>query len=403
MKPLVGIMAGVACFLNPLAAAEPAVAELVEPKADNPWLGQRLDFAVEIVVEGRFSGSTVFDLPELPGAILFRPEARPVLSSRQVEGREYSVQRHGFSLFCQRPGSLSVEGIKVRCGSVAKVGAEPVEHRLEVPAFAVEPRAQPGLVEGQLVVTSRSFEVEERWDPEPGEAKPGDSFQRTVTITAGDVPGMLLPRLPQPELDGLAVYPSTPSVDDRTERGAFTGRRTDSVSYLCETGGDFQLPAVRFRCWDPAGEEWILRELPAAFIGVEAVPVPEGGGATAKPTPWPRIIAVLLLLIAAITAVLILRRARNTPELEAFRNLRKACAGSSPAIALNAFHQWRALSAAVASIGGLEAALRGTEEAIVGRRPGWSGDELLKAVRLARRRTRVTGPAAVTRLAKLNP
>ena len=40
-----------------LGAAEPAFVELVDPERDDPWLGQRLDFAVEVAVRGRFSGS----------------------------------------------------------------------------------------------------------------------------------------------------------------------------------------------------------------------------------------------------------------------------------------------------------------------------------------------------------
>ena len=40
-------------------AAESALVELVAPKTDSPWLGQRLDFAVEVAVEGRFGGATV--------------------------------------------------------------------------------------------------------------------------------------------------------------------------------------------------------------------------------------------------------------------------------------------------------------------------------------------------------
>jgi len=402
MRGVISIITGLACCVTALAAAEPAVVELVAPKVDQPWLGQRLDFAVEVAVAGRFSGSTVFDLPELPGAILFRPEARPVLSSRQIDGREFSVQRHGFSLFCQRPGSLQVAGIKVRCGSLARVGAEPVEHRLEVPTFAVEPRAQPDLVDGQLAVTSRSFEVEEQWDPRPGEAKPGDAFRRTVTITAGDVPGMLLPPLPQPEFDGLAVYPSAPSIDDRTERGEFAGRRTDSATYLCESGGDYQLPAVEYRCWNPEKEEWIERELPAVSISVAAV-AGAGQGTEAEATRWPRLILMLVLLLVGIVGSAFLGRAGTTPEAEAFRELRDACEGHSPASALHAFHRWQAAAACGMPAGDLQHALRATEEAIIGRDSGWSGAALLKAAKGVRRASVAPGLEGRPGVPPLNP
>jgi len=378
------ILAGLACLCSWLSAAESAVVELVEPETSTPWLGQRLDFAVEVAVEGRFDGATVFDLPELPGAILFKPEDRPVLSSRQVGDREYSVQRHSFALFCQRPGSLAVKGIKVRCGSIAGVGAEPREHRLEVPEFAVEARAQPELLPGQVVVSSRSFEVEEYWDPQPGEAKTGDAFKRTVTITADDVPGMLLPRLPQPDL------------------GAFTGRRSDSVTYLCETGGEFRLPAVRFRCWNPDKKQWIVRELPAATIRVATAATAEDP-VTDRSVRWWRVIALLVLLLAGIGFAMWIRRARDTPEAEAFGVMRDACARASPAAAVHAFQRWQAVAGAAESVDDLRVALRAAEEAIVTGDSAWSGTSLLAAARAARRQKRPLRRQAAPALARLNP
>lgn len=386
-----------------LPAAEPALVELIEPERDEPWLGQRLDFAVEVAVEGRFAGSTVFDLPELPGAILFRPEARPVLSSRQIEGREYSVQRHGFSLFCQRPESVTIDRIMVRCGSILKIGAEAVEHRLEVPAFVVEPRAQPDLLPGQLVVSSRRFEVEEQWDPTPGDAKPGDAFRRTVTITASDIPGMLLPKLPQPDFDGLAVYPSAPSVNDRTERGEFTGQRSESVTYLCETGGDFELPAVRFRCWDPEKEEWIVRELDVATIRVEAGTIEAAEEPVPRKKRRRRIAALFLLLLAGTYGALRFRKSRHTPEARAFDEFRDACLEHSPAEALHTFHRWHSTSRATAPGPELQAELRRTEEAVAGRTDTWSGEELLKAARQLRKASRQPSTDTKRDLKPLNP
>jgi len=383
-------------------AAESALVELVAPKTDSPWLGQRLDFAVEVAVEGRFGGATVFDLPELPGAILFKPEDRPVLSSRQVDGREFSVQRHGFSLFCFAPGTLAVGGIRVRCGSLVGVRGEPRSHRLEVPEFQIEPRAQPDLVPGQVVVTSRSFDVEERWDPPPGEAKAGDAFRRTVTITASDVPGMLLPKLPQPGLDGLAVYPAAPSIDDRTERGAFTGRRSDSVTYLCETGGEFPLPAIRFRCWDPDKEEWIVRELSGATFTVAGstdvvMPDPAGPGFR-----WGWLVIILLLLGAGLGIAIFLRHRHDAPETAAFHDLRDACRLGSPAVAVHAFHRWSFIAETVEPGLELRAALREAEEAIASRH-SWSGQQLWHEARAANRRHGNRSPTTRTGLPPLNP
>ena len=102
------------------------------------------------IVEGRFAGSTLFDLPSVPGAIIMKPEERPVLSTRTAGDKEYSVQRHEFSLFCQHGGEIAIPEIQVRCGAIKSFGLDPSEYSLHVPAFTIAPRIPKGAQPGQV-------------------------------------------------------------------------------------------------------------------------------------------------------------------------------------------------------------------------------------------------------------
>ena len=66
---------------------------------------------------------------------------------------------------------------------------------------------------------------------------------------------MLLPPVTFPAVDGLAVYPAQPALQDKTEgrTDALTATRTDSATYILQWPGDFVLPAIDV-CWWNAGE-----------------------------------------------------------------------------------------------------------------------------------------------------
>ena len=65
-------------------AVETAFVELVAPKNSAPWVGQRTVFAVEMAVEGRFSGSTLFDR-QIEGCRRWGGRLRPLRSIWRIE------------------------------------------------------------------------------------------------------------------------------------------------------------------------------------------------------------------------------------------------------------------------------------------------------------------------------
>jgi hypothetical protein len=323
-------------------SAEPAFVELNKPKENAPWIGEMISFSVDIAVEGRFSGSTHFDLPKVSNVILMKPEERPVVSSRTVDGREYSVQRHEFAIFCQRSEETKLPSFSVRCGAIHAPGESVREYTLRVPGFSVSPRLPDGTKQGQLVVSTRNLNVHETWSPPPdGEAKVGDTFRRTVTMKAEDLPGMLLPPIPQNDIRGIGVYPESPSITDKTERGAFTGERGETIIYVCEQSGIAKIPAVQVRWWDPSGARWKEITLPAVSLRIsrDDSPLSTNVLTRKKPPLWLwisggiTILATLLLLFA--------RKHKPTAEEKLFNELLLTCRQNRATDAYNAFTRWR--------------------------------------------------------------
>jgi hypothetical protein len=96
--------------------------------------------------------------------------------------------------------------------------------------------------------------VTSNWTLPQQPIRAGDAITLTVERRAARLSAMLLPALPVFEAEGLAAYPAAPQIDDRTNRGSLVGERTDRITWIVERAGDYSLPTVAFRWWDPAQE-----------------------------------------------------------------------------------------------------------------------------------------------------
>ena len=125
----------------------------------------------------------------------------------------------------------------------------------------------------------------------------GDSITRTVTIQAAETPAMLLPPVTFPALDGLAVYPAQPALQDKTEgrTDALTATRTDSATYILQRPGDYVLPAIDVRWWN-AGEGRVeTAHVDAVTMQVAPNPAVQSAGASAPKAPlnWTAIVDLM--------------------------------------------------------------------------------------------------------------
>jgi hypothetical protein len=289
----------------------------------------------------------------------------------------------------------------------------------------------PGAENLPSLISTRELHVNQTWQPQPGKARVGDGFTRTVALTAADVPGIVFPPLPLAKVDGLAVYPKPPVVQDQVERGDFTGKRIDTVTYICERPGQFTLPTLVIPWWDLKSQKLMRVTLPTVTLEVEPGPV-QGVDATAPAgemwgRPWLRWMVRAGLLAAAVVvswrkrdalrAAWERRRARRqASEAGCFAHLLDACRAGDAKAAFNALLRWLDCShrspdsATIADFlvrqpdADLQRQVEGLQECILGRAADWNGAALAAALRRARRsHIGLTTTADKARLPLLNP
>jgi hypothetical protein len=290
----------------------------------------------------------------------------------------------------------------------------------------------PGAERFPGLIAARELRVDQTWHPQPQKARVGDAFTRTVTLTAPDVPGMVFPPLPLSKVDGLAVYAKPPAVQDQVGRGELTGKRVETVTYLCERPGQFTIPALVIPWWDLKNQQLMQVTLPAVMLEVEPGPV-QSTDATAPPEEVPErsglwwALGAVLPFAAAMAVLWHKRRVllaawerrhvqRQASEAGLFAQLLDACRANDAKAAYNALLRWLDARHRGPDAATIEAFLIShpdtdlrrqvemLQDSILGRATGWNGATLADALRRVRRQ-RADGSTAVGRgrLPPLNP
>ncbi len=255
-----------ASLSNLLARESPSVRVVLKPEGD-AYVGQHVSIDVDVLTSEIIFGEPKIDLPEVDGGVLLRSSTQATRSSVTVDGKDYQQTQYAFAFFPHRAGTAEIPPIRLRFPE--KVGiTEPLASET-VTVTAVMPEGAEGL---STLVSTTEFEVKESWSPQPADARVGDAFKRTVTMKAESVLGMGFPPLPVRDIDGLGIYTGDPLVRDTSNRGEFSGERSQTITYVCEREGAFEIPAMTVPWFDLSLKDLKRIELPGHQFAVAPNP-----------------------------------------------------------------------------------------------------------------------------------
>jgi hypothetical protein len=285
-------------------AQEPKVRATLASKGDI-WMGQRVTLVVELLAPGFFSGAAVFDAPNMPGTVIVPPSGSPVVSNEDVDGVSYTVQRHELAVFAHRAGEQTIPPFAVRFAFKRQpLDKQSVQASVKTPELHFTTKAPPGTEKLGSLISGRELQGTETWQPQPGPAKVGDAFTRTIHFSAPDIPGMAFPPFHAAKVDGLGVYAKPPEVLDQSDRGTIHGERSESVTYVCQRPGRFTIPGARFQWWDIEARQLKTIEFPGCTL--EVAPNPAMASATAEtpgPAPFSWKLVIRWLAVALVIAL----------------------------------------------------------------------------------------------------
>ncbi len=231
--------------------------------------GQRVELAITIATDAWFTGGTRLEIPEVAGLVIIQTNNFASNSSENRVGQNWVVQRWALDVYPQREGNFTLPAITAMV-KVSDQDANSVEGELHSPELKFRTALPEPLLRAEHWVAAPSFKVSQSFDRELEQLQPGEAFQREIVFEATDVMAMMLPAFDVEQLEGLAAYPEPSSLSNSSNRGNTVARRVERISYVVESGGQYQLPARDYFWWDTRKGELQMRFLPAVAVNAGA-------------------------------------------------------------------------------------------------------------------------------------
>jgi hypothetical protein len=313
---------------------------------EEAWVGQKVVLHVDVLAKDGWAQLKKVTDAEVEGAYLLRLESQGTRLSETIDGDSYTGQRYDFMLFAQRDGKITVPPVPVDV-EIKTWGADAGTRieRLSLPLVEFVTRTPPGADGIRGLISTSILTASQDWDPETESPMVGDAIKRRITLRAEDVSGMAFAPTLHNAMENLGIYPGEPTVEDKYSRGDLTGTRVETVTYVVERAGDFELPSVELRWWNIDTEELQHIVLPGLTLQVTG-----RLAAASQPKERPSWSALIPLLVV-IVALLVFggrvlagwtawRQVRNESEATYFRRIRRSVRSGDQNAVLSDTMRW---------------------------------------------------------------
>ena len=366
------------------------------------WRGQQVTLNLDLKTTGFSFSNTHFNLPEVNGAFLMQTDTTTIKLSEKIDGVTWQIIRYPLALYPQTTGELEIPSIDVRFNSSAGFGSTEKAFEFQTAALQMLIQSPAGVPASELVITSTSFKFDYDWQPESGITQTGDAITLTVSRQASDISAMLLPPLPVYQVEGLATYPQAPVVNDKTDRGDLIGERTDSIIWVVEQAGDYNIPGIRFQWWDPDERELKQQIIPGISLDIASPAIdknPKNQGDRNRRSNNDYLWVLLVLVLAFLSVLLWVAYQRKTnshsveSEKSAFNTLQTSLKSNHAGQSYAALHNWLNWISDAASLAEfarvcdntqLGEEFRKLQEAMISSNSQWQGKPLLMVLQRVR-------------------
>jgi len=233
------------------------------------YVGQKVRLYIEVLTNTWFAKAPQYPELRIPHAICLELSQFGTNYTERIQGETYAIQRKEYVIYPQQGKRYTVPSLSVDI-VYARPGETPGETTLSSPSLAFEARIPEQAQGVDYFVSTPRLQVQERYDRGFEELSVGDSLTRTITMTADDSVGMMLPPMEFGEIEGIAVYAKTPRTENTSNRGEYTGTRFESVTYVMEKEGEYTLPEIKIFWFDLLSKALRVEILEAVEFSVAA-------------------------------------------------------------------------------------------------------------------------------------
>lgn len=269
----------------------------------------------------------------------------PRTFEQDIGGVRHGVIELRYAIFAQKSGQLIIPGQVFSATLVDRsnrndylpFGPRPGKvTRVKSPEIPLTVKAKPADYPADAPwLPARALSLAEAWNPEPTQAKVGDSLTRSLMLKADGLSSAQLPPLPTTDVDGLRRYPDQPQLSNQANERGLIGSREEREALVPGRDGRLELPKVEVVWWNTHEDRLERTSLPGRSIDVAADPsldavVPveatrSDSDARGDARLWPWQLSSALLALTTLLGFGLWWHARRQPAIQ-----RVAQSGPSP-------------------------------------------------------------------------
>jgi hypothetical protein len=242
----------------------------IEQQSD-PIVQQAFIISIELSTNRWFAQGTRTQPFQLSNTVMLADNVITINGTKRIDGITWSTQLHDITLYPLQAGKYTLPSIAVDVSvNTEKYGVISGVVNTQAKEFVIKlPETLVG-VENYIVSSNVTLEIEggfsedesiDNTNKEKSYAI-GEAVTQILTITAHDIPAMMLPTLTTTFINkGVSIYNKPSKLFDQSNRGTVVGKRVESTSYIFEESGKYTLPAQTLYWWntvDNALEEIVI-------------------------------------------------------------------------------------------------------------------------------------------------
>lgn len=239
---------------------------------DSPYVQSQVIYTIRVYHAKNFLDGSLSS-PNVAGVTLEQLGDDRVFQENR-NGRLYRVLERKFALFAQNSGTLKLPAVVLNANVAANGGSQgffaprqPVRRRGNELTLNVLPR--PSTANANWWLPARQIQLDARWDDSNQAYFVGESFTRTILLSADGVDSTQLPEIPPTQSAAYRIYADKPDLEKQATREGLRSRRTEKWAIVPQQAGELVLPAIEVPWFNTRTGQAELAVLPATTIQVQ--------------------------------------------------------------------------------------------------------------------------------------
>ena len=268
------------------------------------------------------------------------PQARvealgePRTYEKEINGIRHGVIELRYAIFPQESGELLIPGQVFSATAVDRsrgddfnpFGPRPGRvTRVKSPEIPLRVKAKPASYPVDAPwLPARALSLSEAWNPQPEQARAGESLTRSLVLKVDGLSSAQLPPLPATRSNDVRRYPDQPQLANQASEFGLTGSREEREALVPKRSGQIELAAIEVQWWNTQEDRLERSSLPARTLQVASNPSLEAQATALAQAPapglpgpalWPWQLSTGLLGLSTMLGFALWWRARRQPAV----------------------------------------------------------------------------------------